>query len=137
MLEPITISVAIKSNLHKVWDSYTQPRHVMHWNFANETWCCPDAKSDFKVGGMFIYRMASRDGNMSFNFEGKFTLIQPPHQLNTILGDGREVELVLIEKDNEIIVQQKFIPEDQNTAEMQRTGWLNILENFKKYVESN
>src|SRR3989344_269880 len=30
-----------------------------------------------------------------------------------------------------------FDPETENTEELQRSGWQSILENFKKYVESN
>ena len=34
-------------------------------------------------------------------------------------------------------IVETFDPEQQNPIEMQRGGWQSILDNFKKYVESN
>jgi hypothetical protein len=34
-------------------------------------------------------------------------------------------------------VVETFDPENENPDEVQRSGWQAILDNFKKYVESN
>jgi hypothetical protein len=33
-------------------------------------------------------------------------------------------------------LEETFEAEDENTAEMQRQGWQNILNNFKSYTEN-
>ena len=66
----ITVSAIINAPLSKVWESWTQPHHVMHWNHAAEDWHCPMAENDLKVGGKFSYTMAAKDGSFSFDFWG-------------------------------------------------------------------
>lgn len=39
--------------------------------------------------------------------------------------------------DNAISVDETFDPENENSEEMQRSGWQAILDNFKKYTEAN
>jgi hypothetical protein len=38
--------------------------------------------------------------------------------------------------DNGVKVIEQFEPENENSEEMQRAGWLMILENFRKHTES-
>ena len=53
------------------------------------------------------------------------------------IGDGRKVIVHFTSNDNETKVVETFEAEDTNTIEMQRGGWQAILNNFKKYAESN
>lgn len=39
--------------------------------------------------------------------------------------------------DHQTEITLTFDAEEQNSKEMQRDGWQSILNNFKKYVESN
>ena len=52
------------------------------------------------------------------------------------LGDDREVEIRFMEVKDGIKVVETFVAEDENSAEKQKQGWLGILRNFKKHVES-
>ncbi|MEY3966455.1 MAG: hypothetical protein RL263_1624, partial [Bacteroidota bacterium] len=51
------------------------------------------------------------------------------------LGESRSVEVEFFETEAGVKVVERFTPEDQNTAEMQKQGWQMILNNFKKYCE--
>ena len=53
-----------------------------------------------------------------------------------MLFRSREVEIRFMEVENGIKVVETFVAEDENSAEQQRQGWLGILKNFKKHVES-
>lgn len=54
------------------------------------------------------------------------------------MEDGRVVSVKFSNNENNNVdVIISFDPENENPLEMQREGWQNILDNFKKYVESN
>ena len=48
-----------------------------------------------------------------------------------------KVKVIFLKDGDRTKLIEVFEAEDFNTAELQRTGWQAILENFKKYVESN
>ncbi len=50
-MELITVEAIIEAPIKTVWDFWTKPEHVMHWNFASNDWHCPNANSDFNIGG--------------------------------------------------------------------------------------
>ena len=51
------------------------------------------------------------------------------------MEDGREVETRFSTEEGGTRVVTKFVPELENTPELQRSGWQAILDNFKRYVE--
>ena len=53
------------------------------------------------------------------------------------MGDGRKVEVLFREKGGETTVTETFDAEDQNSIELQRSGWQSIMDNFKKYAEAS
>ena len=81
--------------------------------------------------------MAAKDGSFSFDFEGVYTNVQPNKVIEYTMGDGRKVKIIFSENGNETKVTETFDPESENPIEMQRGGWQAILDNFKKYTESN
>jgi uncharacterized protein YndB with AHSA1/START domain len=80
--------------------------------------------------------MEAKDGSVGFDFEGEFTEIDVHKAIRFRLGDSREVTVEFIETDTGVRVVETFDAEDENSAEQQRLGWLGILNNFKKHVES-
>lgn len=66
----ITVTAIINADAKKVWDYYTLPEHITKWNFALDTWHCPWATNDMKVGGRYVARMEAKDGSFGFDFEG-------------------------------------------------------------------
>ena len=131
----ISIETEVKATPAAVWDAWVTPEDITNWNFAIDEWCCPNAEINLETGGKFNYRMEAKDGSMGFDFEGEFIDITPLKAIHYKLEDDREVKVDFIETENGIKVIETFDAEDENSAVQQKQGWLNILNNFKKYVE--
>ena len=132
----ISIETEVAADAAAAWRAWTTPADITSWNFASDDWCCPHAQIDPVAGGRFCYRMESRDGTMGFDFEGEFTEDRKGKSLRFRLDDGREVSVEFIEIPGGVRVVETFEAEDIHTPEQQREGWLAILQNFKRHVES-
>lgn len=132
----ITVQIEIEAPIETVWEYWTDPKHIVHWNFASDSWCCPSATNDVRPNGKFTWRMEAKDGSMGFDFSGSYDQVEKEKFLSYSLGDGRRVEIEFKSDQQKVILTESFEPEGTNPVEMQRTGWQSILENFKKLVES-
>lgn len=134
--EKITIKATVLADKQKVWDYYTQPEHITKWNFADPNWHCPHATNDMKVGGRYVARMEAKDGSFGFDFEAIYTEINKGINF-TYVGGERYVTVDFEEISRQTEVTISFDPETENSIELQRNGWQAILDNFKKYTETN
>lgn len=132
----ITVQTTIASSLARVWECWTLPEHIVHWNFASPEWCCPTATNDLTPGGDLNWRMEARDGSMGFDFTGTYEEIKPLELITYHIVDGRKVSIAFSETEHGILVSETFEAENTHTEEQQRAGWQMILNNFKAYVES-
>lgn len=132
----ITVQSNINATINKVWEYWTSPEHITKWNNASDDWHTPYAENDLRMGGKFKSTMAAKDGSMSFDFEGEYTLVNQNKDIQYVMPDGRKVEISFRETPNGVEIIESFDPETLNPVEMQRSGWQAILNNFKKYVES-
>lgn len=133
----ITVQNTINASIEKVWEFWTQPEHIKNWSFASAEWHTPYAENDLRAGGKFKSIMAAKDGSMSFDFGGEYTLVENHKAIEYVLDDGRKVEIAFTETPDGVEIIQSFDPETQNSEEMQQGGWNAILDNFKSYVEQN
>lgn len=133
----ITVKTAINASIDKIWNFWTLPEHITKWSFASPDWHTPYAENDLREGGKFKSTMAAKDGSMSFDFEGEYTLVKQNEAIEYIMADGRKVEIAFNETPDGVEVIESFDPETENPEEMQREGWQAILDNFKNYVENN
>lgn len=133
--EKVTISTKIMAPLSLVWRAWTNPDHVVNWNFAADSWHCPSATSEFKIGGKFSYRMEAKDNSFGFDFKGEFTEIKPMESLAFQLDDDRRVWVSFEQQGDEVSLVEEFEAEEVNDLDFQKQGWNTILENFKIYVE--
>ena len=133
----ITIESVISASTKKVWDYYTLPEHITKWNFASDDWHCPKAENDLRVGGKLKSRMEAKDGSFGFDFEAIYDEVINHKKISYNLTDGRQVITVFENQNGKTKVTTTFDAETQNSIELQRNGWQAILDNFKKYVESN
>jgi uncharacterized protein YndB with AHSA1/START domain len=132
----ISVSAIINDTPEKVWNCWTNPIDIIHWNFASEDWCAPAAQNDLREAGKFSYRMEAKDGSVGFDFSGVYQKIIPYKLIEYILDDGRKVQIVFNKVESSALVNETFEAEDTNSLEQQQFGWQSILNNFKKYVES-
>jgi len=133
----ITVETEIKAPIEKVWKHWTEPKDIMQWCNASDDWHAPYAENDLRVGGKFKTTMAAKDGSVSFDFEGVYTNIEELKVIEYTIADGRKVKITFSSQGNETKVIETFEAENINPHEMQRGGWQAILDNFKKYTETN
>ncbi|TGK01821.1 activator of HSP90 ATPase [Leptospira langatensis] len=133
----ITVQSTIAADVKKVWEYYTNPAHIIGWNFASDDWQCPWAKNDMKPGGKYSARMEAKDGSFGFEFEAIYDSIVDQKAFAYTMLDGRKADVHFENKGNGTLVTVTFDPEQMNPLEMQRGGWQAILDNFKKYTEAN
>lgn len=131
----ITVETVVNAPVEKVWDLWTDPRHVLHWNSASVDWHTPYAESDLKVGGRFLYRMESTDRKNGFDFAGEYNSLELYKHIEYTLGDGRKVRVTFSPKGTGTRVSEIFETELVNTVDRQQEGWQAILNNFKRYAE--
>ena len=132
----ITVIATVNADIKKVWDYYTNPKHIVNWNFADPSWHCPTATNDMKVGGIYNARMEAKDGSYGFDFEAVYTQIQDGKNFTYEFG-GRQATVEFKDQNNQTEVVLTFDPESENQIEAQKNGWQAILNNFKNYTESN
>ena len=134
-MEQIEVKSIVKAPMSHVWECWTAPKHIVHWNFASDDWHCPKADNNLIVGGTFHYTMSAKDNSMSFDFWGTYVSIEFEKHLEILLGDGRKMSVYFESNGDETTVMEKFDPENENPVELQKTGWQMILDNFKTYSE--
>lgn len=133
--KPITVETTVHAPLVKVWDCWTEPKHITQWNRASDDWHSPKAENDLRVGGKFTVRMEAKDKSTGFDFAGVYNAVEKHKRIEYIMSDGRHVKINFTEFPNGVKITETFDPENTFSEEMQRSGWQAILDNFKKYTE--
>lgn len=133
----ITVKTTVSASPKKAWDYYTRPEHITKWNFADDSWHCPNAENDMRVGGRYRARMEANDGSAGFDFEAIYKEIANGKKFTYEMTDGRLVNVSFEDVGGNTEVTVTFDAEAENPAEMQKQGWQAILDNFKKYTEND
>jgi hypothetical protein len=63
--------------------------------------------------------------------------VRPNVLIDYTMDDGREVRVSFVSNGNLTTVKETFEAEQENSIELQRTGWKSILTNFRDYVEKS
>lgn len=132
----ITVEISINAPLNTVWECWTHPEHIIHWNFASDEWCCPSATNDVQPGGSFNWRMEAKDGSVGFDFYGTYERVEVGKSIAYKMGDDRHAHIRFQEEAEGVRLTESFEAEGSHSNEQQRQGWQAILGNFKSYVES-
>jgi uncharacterized protein YndB with AHSA1/START domain len=132
----ITVEANINAPVEKVWELWTEPKHITQWNNASEDWHTPKAENDLRIGKKFNSRMEAKDGSAGFDFEGIYEDIKKHERIAYSLSDGRKVKIVFQNNGSSTRIKESFDAENTHPIEMQQSGWQSILDNFKQYVES-
>ncbi len=133
----ITVANTVQAPVAKVWEYWTKPEHIIRWNNASEDWHTPHAENDLRKGGHFSSRMEAKDGSFGFDFGGVYDAVDTNEYIAYTMGDGRKVSIRFSGEGESTGITESFEAESQNPIAMQQMGWQSILDNFKKYTESN
>jgi uncharacterized protein YndB with AHSA1/START domain len=133
----IKIETTVNADLEKVWQYWTEPRHIIRWNSASDDWCTLKAENDLREGGTFSSTMAAKDGSMSFDFGGTYDKVKKHERIEYTMGDNRKARVLFSSSGSETTVTEEFETENTHPPELQKNGWQAILNNFKKHVEAS
>lgn len=139
----ITIQSTINAPIEKVWQYWNDPQHIKGWAFASDSWESPASENDLRTGGSFKTRMQEKGTENGFDFGGVYTNVVDHKTIEYDMSkesndpNARHVKIGFEQTPEGVKITQSFDPENENSIEMQRQGWQAILDNFKKYVESN
>ena len=137
MKNTITIETIVFAPINKIWEFWTQPKHIKKWNNASVDWHTTKSENDLKIGGRFLSRMEAKDDSFGFDFEGTYTAVEKNQLISYVLDDNRKVKSNFTSLGaNETKIITIFEAETTNPVEMQKGGWQAILDNFKKYTEA-
>ncbi len=135
---PVEIEALVRATPARVWECWTEPRHIVRWNAASDDWHTPRAENDLQPGGTFVSRMEAKDGSAGFDFGGVYDEVVPERVIAYTLGDGRKVRATFEPRDGgtATFVRETFDAEGVHPREVQRQGWQSILDRFKAYAEA-
>jgi uncharacterized protein YndB with AHSA1/START domain len=133
----ITVEATIAAPIEKVWEMWTKPSHIIHWNNASSDWHTTFAENNLRTDGKFRYRMAAKDRSFSFDFEGIYTDVKTNAFIAYTMLDDRKADITFAKSGKKVKIIENFDAETENPIEMQQAGWQAILNNFKKYVETH
>ena len=131
----ITVETTVAAPVDRVWRAYTTPAAITRWNAASDDWHTTAAAVDLRPGGAFSSRMEARDGSAGFDFAGTYTDVVALERLAYAFGD-RTAEVGFRAVPAGTAVRVTFDAEPTHSVEQQRQGWQQILDTFKRYVES-
>ncbi|WP_343617408.1 SRPBCC domain-containing protein [Flavobacterium sp.] len=132
----IKVQNTIDSSIEKVWNLWTSPEHIQKWNYAFEEWHTPYAENDLQVNGKFKYGMAAKDKSEGFDFEGIYTKLEKFRLIEYKLLDNRTGAIYFEEIGSKVKLTEVFEPTKKDSESMQKQWCQNVIDNFKKYVES-
>lgn len=133
--EKITVQARVAAPVATCWSYWTEPAHIIHWNFASPDWHCPQATNDLRVGGKYWTRMEARDGSFGFDFEATYDDVINHERIRYTMPDGRQADTTFVEEDGATQITTVFDAESVHSIEHQREGWQAILDNFRSYAE--
>jgi uncharacterized protein YndB with AHSA1/START domain len=134
MAQRIQIKASVQQSLDRTWDKYTLPEHIVQWNFADVSWHCPSATNELRAGGTYFARMEARDQSAGFDFVAEYTEVIR-HQRFTYEFGGRLCTVSFLPVGHATNVRIEFDAEEAHSVELQRQGWMAILNRFKAYAE--
>ena len=47
----LVAEIFVKAPIEKVWDVWTKPEHIVHWNNISDEWHTPEQKMIYELAG--------------------------------------------------------------------------------------
>lgn len=135
-MEIIKTEVMLLAPIDRVWDHFTDPKHVVKWFFAMPRYKCSKAENDLREGGSFHYLMEAKDKSYGYELLGTIKEIEHKRRIVINLEGDRDAIVTLVPVDEQTTkFSLLFDPETKNTRETQKRFWELILSSFERYVE--
>lgn len=136
MHETFNTEVVINAPIEKVWEYFTDTKHIGTWASGSPDWETTAVQNELQAGGAFLSRMAAKDGSASFDFGGVYDEVIPMQKIVYTMGDGRKAATDFEQQGAYVRVFQTVDAEHENPVDMQKNGWQSMLDNLKRVVES-
>ncbi|PXY45557.1 SRPBCC domain-containing protein [Flavobacterium hydrophilum] len=133
----ITVQTIVNAIIEKVWEFWTNPKHIQKWNNPTDDWHTPAVENDVKAGGKFKYTMATKNGSISFDYEGIYTKVDKFSVIEYHLVDNRTGSIRFEIQGDKVKITEIFEPEKAHPASEQKEFCQGVIDNFKKYTEAN
>src|SRR6267143_2068519 len=115
-----------------VWQAYTDPAHIVKWQFAND-WESPFAETDVRPGGRFRIGMRPADHSTEgFVLDGTYREIVRPERIVQVIGDGRVMKTTF--EDTGGKTKLTLSVEMAMSEEQERRSYTEILEHFAEHI---
>jgi len=131
----VSVETTVNAPVEQVWKYWTEPKHIVRWNYASDDWHTTFSENNLIVGGKFLSRMEAKDGSSGFDFIGIYVEVKLYEIISYALEDERKVIVTFLQLENQTKIIEVFESENTNSIELQQKGWQAILDNFKKYTE--
>jgi uncharacterized protein YndB with AHSA1/START domain len=127
-----------------VFDAWTNPEVLKRWWAAEPTWTSPGCDVDLRVGGSYVLRMQTDDGELHV-VGGEYREVAPPHRLvYTWCWQGERgphpghVSLVTVEFRRDgakttVVLEHSGLASEQS-RERHGGGWHGSLDNLERRI---
>lgn len=127
----------INAPIERVWDLWTNPKHIAKWNNMSDKWHTPKAENDLRVGGRLFLRMEMKDGSDGFDYLCTYDDVVVNQKISHTTSDDRKTKVIFSITEGGVILTETFEPESKTPLDFQKAFCQSILDNFKAYVEKN
>ncbi len=134
MKELIEVETSLEGDMDRVWQSWTDPRHIVNWHFPGDSWYLSKVEQDFRENGEFLFKMERKDKSIGFDFQGRYLKIEENSLIRYLLSDGRRVDVKFTRDNQKVKIVEDFQPKSELTKEIEKDQWQSILDNFKLYL---
>ncbi len=133
---PLVAETFVNASLEKVWDLWTNPKHIAKWNNMSEEWHTPRAENDLRVGGKLFLRMELKGSSDGFDYICIYDDVVVNRKISHTTSDNRKTTVLFVVTENGVRLTETFDPESKTALDIQQAFCQSILNNFKTYVEN-
>ncbi|OQD43384.1 hypothetical protein BUL40_06020 [Croceivirga radicis] len=118
-----------------LWETYTNPDHIKHWNYPSYDWKCIDIEVNLKEGGFFKCKLQSVKDDFLLEFNAVFNKVITNRLLDFTESYGRNFIMEFTPNENGCIIMHKADYESQNSVKVQQEYISLIIDNYITYSE--
>jgi uncharacterized protein YndB with AHSA1/START domain len=133
--QKVKAEIVVDAPIENVWEYWTIPEHIKHWNNLTADWHTPVAKNDLQPGGKLFLRMEKKDGSDGFNHECIYDEIELHKKISYTTDDNRKTVNEFAATGKGVTLTETFEIPFGADPESHRSFCQGILNNFKSYVE--